>query len=173
VARYAFDVELSHLLLHAGLSRRFPPVRSSPRLTLPDGTRATWALPRASHPALTGDARRGGDRPSSTDPKHALCHRPSLQTCVVYSKRATSCRTRERRTVASRSSVTRSRPMIDVAPAAGFERASGPSRVLPSGRTNRGGGLTARRAVVGRPTGARDTPSKRSKCLAAHSPSRD
>ena len=58
------------------------PVRSSPRLTLPDGTGASWALPRASHPALTGDARRGGDRSSSTDLKHALRHRPSLQSCV-------------------------------------------------------------------------------------------
>jgi hypothetical protein len=38
--------------------------------------------PRASHPALTGDARRGGDRSSSTDLKHPLRHRPSLQSCV-------------------------------------------------------------------------------------------
>jgi len=38
--------------------------------------------PRASHPALTGDARRCGDRSSSTDLKHALRHRPSLQSCV-------------------------------------------------------------------------------------------
>ena len=28
-----------------------------------------WTFPRASHPALTSDARRGGDRPPSTDPK--------------------------------------------------------------------------------------------------------
>jgi hypothetical protein len=36
-----------------------------------------WALglePRASHPALTGDAPRGGDRSSSTDLQHALRH---------------------------------------------------------------------------------------------------
>jgi hypothetical protein len=38
-----------------------------------------WAFPRASHPTLTGDARRGGDRPSSTSLKHALRHQPNLQ----------------------------------------------------------------------------------------------
>ena len=43
------------------------PVRSSPRLTLPDGIGAPWALRRASHPAVTSNARRRGDRSSSTD----------------------------------------------------------------------------------------------------------
>ena len=58
------------------------PVRSSPRLWHPDGAGALGLEPRASHPALTGDARRGGDRPSSTSLKHDLRHRPSLQSCV-------------------------------------------------------------------------------------------
>jgi hypothetical protein len=44
--------------------------------------RGRRAFPRASHPALTSDARRGGDRPPSTDPNNALCHRLSLQPCV-------------------------------------------------------------------------------------------
>jgi hypothetical protein len=45
------------------------PVRSSPRLWPPDGTGTPWAFPRASHPAdqEPDDARRGGDRPPSTD----------------------------------------------------------------------------------------------------------
>jgi hypothetical protein len=44
------------------------PVRSSPRLWPPDGTGAL-GLPRSSAPRRlnTGGARRGGDRPSSTD----------------------------------------------------------------------------------------------------------
>jgi len=45
------------------------PVRSSPACGRPDGTGRPWALRRASHPAdqEPDDARRGGDRPSSTD----------------------------------------------------------------------------------------------------------
>ena len=60
------------------------PVRSSPRLWHPDGAGALGLEPRASHPAITRSARRGGDRPSSTSLKHALRHRhrPSLQSCV-------------------------------------------------------------------------------------------
>jgi hypothetical protein len=33
VGRYPFDVELFHLLLHAGLSRRFPNVNDGRKLT--------------------------------------------------------------------------------------------------------------------------------------------
>ena len=40
--------------------------RSSPRPRPLDGTRAASASTRASHPAVTRDARRGGDRPSRT-----------------------------------------------------------------------------------------------------------
>jgi hypothetical protein len=60
------------------------PVRSSPRLWHPDGAGALGLEPRASPPAITRSARRGGDRPSSTSLKHALRHRhrPSLQSCV-------------------------------------------------------------------------------------------
>jgi len=43
------------------------PVRSSLRLWLPDETGALGLYRRASHPALTSHARRGGDRSSSTD----------------------------------------------------------------------------------------------------------
>ncbi len=45
-----------------------PAYRSSPCLWLPDGTRALGLLPRASHPTVTRDARRGGDRPPRTGP---------------------------------------------------------------------------------------------------------
>jgi hypothetical protein len=34
----------------------------------PDGSSRPWALPRASHPAITRDARRGGDRPTEHVP---------------------------------------------------------------------------------------------------------
>ena len=43
------------------------PVRSSPRLWPSDETGALGLYRRASHVALTGHARRGGDRSSSTD----------------------------------------------------------------------------------------------------------
>lgn len=39
------------------------PVRSSPCLWPPGGARALGLLPGASHPAVTSDARPGGDRP--------------------------------------------------------------------------------------------------------------
>ena len=44
------------------------PHRSSPRLCPPGGTADLGLLPRASHPAVTHDARRGGDGPSRTGP---------------------------------------------------------------------------------------------------------
>ena len=54
-----------------------------------------WAFPRASHPAITRSARRGGDRSSSTDLESTLYGiRPNLQPRVIYSMRATSRRTR-------------------------------------------------------------------------------
>jgi hypothetical protein len=53
------------------------PVRSSPRPQPPDGTGAASALPRASHPAVTRDARQGGDGPSDTGPDHTLIDQPS------------------------------------------------------------------------------------------------
>ena len=46
---------------------RDSPVRSSLACGRPGGTGRPWASPRASHPAVTDDARRGWDRPSSTD----------------------------------------------------------------------------------------------------------
>ncbi len=73
------------------------PVRSSPRLWLPDETGALGLEPRASHPALTSDARRSGDRqviehgPEST---LYVTIDSSLQSCVDLSMRATSRRTR-------------------------------------------------------------------------------
>jgi len=44
----------------------YAPRRSSPCLWPLDGTGPLGLLPRASHPAVTRDARRGGDRPSRT-----------------------------------------------------------------------------------------------------------
>jgi hypothetical protein len=43
---------------------QYSPVRSSPRLPSPDGTRMASAFPWASHPTVTHDARQGGDGPS-------------------------------------------------------------------------------------------------------------
>src|SRR6476469_5539531 len=37
-----------------------------------------WALPRASHPAVTRDARRGGDGPCALDRTLRLRHQPNL-----------------------------------------------------------------------------------------------
>ena len=56
------------------------PVRSSPRVWPPDGAGTLGLLPQASDPAVTSDARRGGDRPSSTDPELHNRHRPILQS---------------------------------------------------------------------------------------------
>ena len=79
---------------HMRATSRRRPVRSSPRPWVPDGTGTPSAFPRASHPAITRGARRGGDRSPSTDLNHALRHRPSLQSSVDHSIRATSRRTR-------------------------------------------------------------------------------
>jgi len=74
------------LLLHEASTRvqaihpsGLPLARSSP-----GGTGAASAFPRASNPAdeEPDDARRGGDRPSSTDPKQRLRHQPNLQSSV-------------------------------------------------------------------------------------------
>ena len=61
----------------------------------PDGTGRPWAFPRASHPAdqEPDDARRGGDRPSSTDLELPAQHHigsilqsgSSLDTCDLAS----------------------------------------------------------------------------------------
>ena len=62
---------------HMRATSRRRAVRSSPRLSPPDRTGTPWAFPRASHPANQepDDARRGGDRPSSTDLElHAQHH---------------------------------------------------------------------------------------------------
>lgn len=46
-----------------------------PQPVAPGWNRSPWALPRASHPAVTRDARRGGDGPCALD--RALHHRHS------------------------------------------------------------------------------------------------
>ena len=73
------------------------PVRSSPRLSPPDGTAASWALPRASHPLLRAAHVGVGTGHRARTWSNALCHRPSLQSSVVLSTRATSRRTRPSR----------------------------------------------------------------------------
>ena len=61
----------------------------------PDGTGRPWAFPRASHPAdqEPDDARRGGDRPSSTDLELHAQLTSSISNPVVHSWCATSRRT--------------------------------------------------------------------------------
>ena len=66
--------------------------RSSPRPPPPDGTAAASASPRASHPAVTHDARRGGDRPSRTGPGTTPRHQPNLHGASHFTH-APSCRT--------------------------------------------------------------------------------
>ena len=66
-------------------------LRSSPRLWPPDGTGALGLLPRASNPAVTSDARQGGDRPQAQAQDYAVdIGRPSVPR--VHSYCATSCR---------------------------------------------------------------------------------
>ena len=72
------------------------PVRSSPCLWSPGGAGALGLLPEASHPAVTSDARPGGDRPWALAWDYAADttnRRPSFLR--VHSQRATSCRTSE------------------------------------------------------------------------------
>ncbi len=88
-----------------------------------------------------GDARRGGDRPSSTDLKHALRHRPSLHPYCSLEMRATSRRTRQGR------SGRQVRTSADLTPA-------GPSWLGPERRSGRIPGLR-RRAAIASAAGAR------------------
>jgi hypothetical protein len=53
-----------------------------PSLSSPDGTRILGPVPRASHPAVTHDARRGGDGPCALDRALHLRHQPNLPRCV-------------------------------------------------------------------------------------------
>ncbi len=57
------------------------PVRSSPRLWPPDGAGTLGLFLGLRTPPLPATHAKDGDRPSSTDLKHALRHRPSLQSC--------------------------------------------------------------------------------------------
>jgi hypothetical protein len=61
----------------------------------PGWHRSSWAFPRALHPAITRSAHRGRTGDLARTRNIPLCHRPRLQTSVVYSKRATSRRTRD------------------------------------------------------------------------------
>ena len=82
----------------------------------PDGTGRPWAFPRASHPAdqEPNDARRGGNRPSSTDLELPLNSHQSISNPVVHSLRATSRRTwhRHRRLVAVGTKASMSSPSL-------------------------------------------------------------
>ena len=60
IKRRSTRLERSHLLLHAGLSRRFPPVRSSPRLALPDGTLRLGLSPELRTPPTRSRRRTSG-----------------------------------------------------------------------------------------------------------------
>jgi hypothetical protein len=66
------------------------PARPSPRPWPPEGTRTLRLEPWAPHPAVTRDARQGGDRPPSTSrgSRHHnrnLLHRDPLTTCDFVS----------------------------------------------------------------------------------------
>jgi hypothetical protein len=66
------------------------PARPSPRPWPPEGTRTLRLEPWAPHPAVTRDARQGGDRPPSTSrgSRHHnrnLLHRDPLTTCDLVS----------------------------------------------------------------------------------------
>jgi putative transposase len=69
------------------------PARSFPHPWPPDGTRTLRLEPRASHPTVTRDARRGGNRPPSTDLGYVTVITASRQR--NHLKCATSCRTNE------------------------------------------------------------------------------
>ena len=94
--RPATTTHLSEALLHEtstkGSSDFTRPVFPSP--VAPGWSGSPWAFPRASHPAITRSARRGGDRPSSTSLKHAFTASAEPPNSRVYLIRATSCRTR-------------------------------------------------------------------------------
>jgi len=82
----------------SGHHRKFARARPS-GLPLACGPRMERALlgvfPDAPHPAVTGNARQGGDGSANTNPELRCCHhaQPSFQR--AHSNRATSCRTEE------------------------------------------------------------------------------
>jgi hypothetical protein len=53
-----------------------------PQPVTPGWNEGPWAFPRASHPAVTRDARQGGDGPCALDRVLHLRHQPSLLRCV-------------------------------------------------------------------------------------------
>ena len=73
------------------------PVRSSPRLWPPGWNGSPWAFLRASHPAVTGSARRGWGQAIEHGPgtTRSTSHQSILRP-VVHSFRATSRRTVQR-----------------------------------------------------------------------------
>ena len=107
------------------------------------------AFPRAPHPALTGDARRGGDRSSSTDlNQRSLRHRPSLQSSVDLSMRATSRRTRPSGSLPSAALSAHRR-----------EGGAALGMLLPvAGQGSRDGTRASQRAAGLRPVGVRQEP---------------
>ena len=64
------------------------PVRSSPRLWPPDGTRALGLLPGAPHPAVASDARPGGDGPRALGRGYPARHH---QTALLPGSPLTTC----------------------------------------------------------------------------------
>jgi hypothetical protein len=74
--------------------RVYSPVRPSLACD-PDGSGALGRLLRASHPAVTGNARQSGDGSLNTYPELRCCHRAQPSNQRAHSNRATSCRTEE------------------------------------------------------------------------------
>jgi hypothetical protein len=68
---------------HAKIHLRSP-VRPSPRPSFPGGTGTLRLLPWASHPAVTHNARQGGDSPLDTGPDHILVKRPPVVVITHY-----------------------------------------------------------------------------------------
>lgn len=64
-----------------------------PSLWPPDGTAALGPLPRAPHPTVTRDARRGGDSPLRTGPDATSPASAEPPLDEHHCTRATSCRT--------------------------------------------------------------------------------
>jgi hypothetical protein len=115
------------------------PARPSPRPWPPEGTRTLRLEPWAPHPAVTRDARQGGDRPSSTS--RGSRHHQGTSSAVIHSPHATSCRTR--RVLPSTASTVRSSPRGRAWSARGRRRRSRRANTQPVSACCSAAGSTA------------------------------